>query len=291
MERRAVLKASGALTTIGLTGLAGCTGSLPVVGSSGFDDIEDWLVAPDLLDTEHYTVTTTSPAEVEEVAEYMSESDWDEYQQSYVDVDFANPHPDEVTRYIEAGRYDVVLGEFDAERVGSSLERDEYSAGRSYEGYQLYEGPNEATAYAVSDDAVISVYDDPDAVETAQLVVDAAEGEAERYADRDQDFEVLGDELSPGHITMAGSHSRIEETDVERGRFEDQVAFGMTFEIGEDETDITFVTVFIDENAIIERDIEAYTEEGNDFDDWREVSYDIDDNVVTIDGTIRTRDL
>lgn len=291
MERRDILKTSGVLAAMGITGLAGCTGSLPVVGGSDFDDVGGWLVAPELLDTEHYEVTTTSPAAVEEVAEYMGESDWESYQEDFVDVDFANPHPDEVTRYIQARGYDVIVGDFDAERVGSSLESDEFSAGRSYEGYQLYEGPNEAAAHAVSDKTVVTVRGREDPVETAQLVIDGAEGDAERYADRNQDFERLSDELSLGHLTFAGSHSRFEETDVETGRFEDQVARGLSIDIGEDEADITIIAVFIDENAVIERDIEAYTEEGNDLDDWREVDYDIDGEIVTIEGTIRTRDL
>lgn len=295
MERRDVLKAGGAFATVGMTGLAGCTSAIPFIGGgpASLGDTTDWLPAPDLIDSDldnYDLVGVTAPSSVDEISDELDSGTWDSYQDTYVEGEYTNLVASEVDLVVQASLFSVVEGDIDGDAVESRL-RDDLSRETSHRGYELYADENGSTGYAVTDGTLINASPgfgaDISPENLLELVIDAEDGSVDRYVDESGDFSELVGELPGGHMALGSTFSRDDS------ELEGHVAYGRSQEIGEDESTVTEVLVFIEDvSEGARRDLEDDIDDDGQYDDYREgPDLDISGNIATIEGTVRTRDV
>lgn len=296
MKRRQVLKGGAA---IGIASLAGCSELLGGSASTGnFQNVAQWLPEPANLadDQDHYEVTARSPSRV---AELFDNSLF--RSQFAPSLDYANPRATDVRYTVSAGvggrNFDVYAGQFNVDWAEHQMDTaDDLDRDSDVEDFAVFirENNNGITdAYAVSNRAYIHTSDSgfgfdesADAHDVLTTVIDAREGNIGRYHDRNQDMEILVDDLSFGHQLNAGTMEATEQSEPEFGEFENVVARGSTRIIDGETTTTEEVIVFEASRDVTEREIEEYIEESSSFDGYRDrPSYDNGDRSVIIEGT------
>lgn len=219
--------------------------------------------------------------------------------------------------------FEVAVGSFDPDRIANNLRADDYSPTSPRDEYEFFESDEGDQAYAFSESTLIRVsipnglfrdsqagevptewrdYSAEDVVERAHVLIDAKEEVVSRYGDEDPDLGTLQEQVPAGQTLSyelwepdqwesAYEDRQDRDPDVERGEFAEHVASGHAQQIVGEETEVSKVLAFTTDRAIVEREIQTYVQEAEEFRNWRTVDFSIDGNVVTIEGSIRTLDL
>ncbi len=293
-DRRSVLRGIAAGVVAGsTTGLAGC-GGLPINpgGPGGSSADASYLFEPGTVaDGDHYTVRFADPATVAEFDGDLSDEtvasieDRAAWLYEATDTDF-----DEASSQLTFRTVAVVAVDHDEEAVADELDDDDFDEDSEDEnGYRVFVSAEERFAVAFDGSVVIGAQPtsgESDPVNIVEEVIDAEAGDADRYADESEAFAGLLDELD-GDVFVGGAHEATDETDAEGGRFEGEVARGLTASLDEDTTDVRLVLAFDDEDDVATDDVEEWT--GADaFEDWDDVSVDAGGAVVTVSATLDT---
>jgi len=292
LSRRSVLHWSGIIAG---SSLAGCIGEVPL-GNGGYSAgaYRSWLVDPALLDQDNYPVAFTSPSSAAEYSSALRREDWENYLRFAVDrFEFTRFLPEDLNQVINAfPNFSIAAGDFDIERLESDLRQNDFTPRREYEGYEIYLRSDERQAVGVSDNHIVFAYPpDPDPARVVRFIVDTNAGDERRYHEVDSDFETLTDTMTRGDILFSTSRDRGEETDVENGKFRNSVAAGASYSLGDEETNVTFTLVFVDERDVVERDIEEWTRRGDNVSVLRDIDISVNGRVATVEGVVLTRDV
>ena len=239
-----------------IAALAGC--SNPLAGGSDGATFADWLYEPGTVaDTDHYLSLRYEPAGI---ADRAGEFDGDVYDalrafgsdaRETVGFRFAG-----TDAQLVFGKNSILTADFEASEVDSTLKDDEFVAGGSYGDFDQYLGPDENTAVGVGSEAVVVARSSGifgggvQAANILQAIIDAHNGDRERYTDASPAFETLTDALGDGALQSARTHPETDETDTEDGEFAGEVARGIDSRLTDEGIETTFALVFTEESAV-----------------------------------------
>lgn len=328
-SRRTFLRASGVSA---LLGLAGCTGVLEddesLAQASGQPDYSSWLYDPkDLLgiDTRGF-----ASYDVESVMEQRDELPEDPFQgleeanQELEGIDLTEighmtlvggssldfARDDSATGPSSAGASFVVEGSFDVDEIQTQIEEEsdssaEYETG-SYEGYELYYGDdgNEysdtTVAFALdSEHVLVGTVEDADVTgrDAVETMIDANQGDADRYYDQSEYAQLLIDQLGEATVIMGaqfdlGTIVRDQISD-ERARtlVDGLYAAGMAGTLNGETTDNEIILAYDEETEVpadTARDLvdEAQEQSPRAFENVEDVSVSGGDRTLTISMTV-----
>jgi len=304
--RRTVLKTGAAVGSLAAVGaLAGCNSLL---GGSDSGEYADWLPAPAELssDSNHYLFVSIDDTEIRANEDNIGDG-YNESQQtarfplSAMGVDYAA-----VDTRITAGALGggtVVLGSFSESDVVDELTSNGFEEGSEYSGYTLLtreEGNEFSTTtelIALNGSTAVSTQsfgggesDGPTARESAEALIDANNGEIDRYTEANDDMSTLVDELGSGVSVFGRTQDAAEETNATDGTFAGEVAGGQVANINGDTVEQTRVLVFTSSDDINTSDIETWTESGSEFEDVRNISVSQSGRVATVTAEGDTAD-
>jgi hypothetical protein len=328
-SRRTFLRASGLSA---LLGLAGCTGVLEddesLAEASGQPEYSSWLYDPkDLLgiDTRGF-----ASYDVESVMEQRDELPEDPFQgleeanQELEGIDLTEighmtlvggssldfARDDSATGPSSAGASFVVEGTFDVDEIQTQIEEEsdssaEYETG-SYEGYELYYGDdgNEysdtTVAFALdSEHVLVGMIEDADVSgrDAVETMIDADQGDADRYYDQSEYAQLLIDQLGEATVIMGaqfdlGTIVRDQISD-ERARtlVDGLYAAGMAGTLNGETTDNEIILAYDEETEVpadTARDLvdEAREQSPRAFENVEDVSVSGGDRTLTISMTV-----
>lgn len=283
MQRRLFMQSAAALGTIGIASTAGCS-SLNPFASDDIDDAVEWLPDPDWIDSEleHGSVTITQPAEIADLYDFPGVP-------GTSSVEVAEASPDDVGQEIEftidTHSIEILLGDFDADWIDSLfLEDDSYDFETDVDGFEIHteETGFSSSAYAIRDDAYIEVSgSDPEDI--VEDVIDASNGDADRFVESVDAAEILSDNLDLEHELSFQTFDRIEEDNPASGEFTNLTGTGEQAVIEDDTEDVTEVLIFRDDDDASDADIDEYIESGAFSSAVSEPETDVDDNIITIE--------
>lgn len=294
MQRRQFMQGAAALGTLGAVSAAGCTelSDLNPLASSDLDAALEWLPDPDWIDPEleHGDVEIRQPAEIADLYEFPGFP-------GTTSIEVAEVTPDDVDQEIEfsASNYniniDIVLGDFDADWIDDLFfEDDDYDFETDSDGFEIHvdDSDEPSSAYAIRDDAYIEAESgtfgiDVDPDEVIEAVIDASNGDADRFVESVDAAETLADSLELAHETMFETFDRIEESNPEFGQFTNLTGYGEYNTIEDDYEDVTEIFVFRDDDDASDADTDEYIESGAFSDAVSEPETDVDDNIITIE--------
>jgi hypothetical protein len=315
-----------------LLGLAGCTGVLEddesLADASGQPEYSSWLYDPkDLLgiDTRGF-----ASYDVESVMEQRDELPEDPFQGleeaneelEGVDLteigqltavggsslDFARD--DSASGPSSAGASFVVEGSFDVDEIQTQIEEEsdssaEYETG-SYEGYELYYGDdgndynNTTVAFAIdSEHVLVGTIEDSDVTgrDAVETMIDANQGNADRYYDQSEYAQLLIDQLGEATVLMGaqfdlGTIVRDQISD-ERARtlVDDLYAAGIAGTLNGETTDNEIILAYDEEAEVpvdTARDLvdEAREQSPQAFENVEDVTVSGSDRTLTISMTV-----
>lgn len=293
-SRRSILRTGGVgLATVAAGGLAGCSG-IPLIG--GGDDsgstYHKWLPNPDdLTGQDHYYFSQQNFDDIHDnEAEFDDDRD-EVYQDHFGLLDLTSR---EVSSRISIDAGFVLQGDFSTSRLEETLASDaDYDDETDLEGFTIYLGPDERRAVGVSGSAIVSGWgnDENDPVETVELIIDAKNGNVDRYSDESEDFDALVNSLGSGSLTSGRTFEPREEDLPESGRLENSVASGLRRTIKGETTDFELTLVFEDADDVDENDLEDYQEYWEDSSDVDDPSFSTSGRAVTFTATKDTDQL
>ena len=295
-SRRRLLRRGLATAGAGtLLGVAGCSGLNPL-GGGGAGVYADWLAVPDDVgDSDHYQFTHLNTEAIEASEDELPdefdvsffESTWDP-----VDVDW-----EDTSTILFYQSITVVEAEFTREDVVDDLEDEDYDDDTEHLGYTIYLGPNEVRALAVGDSTLVVVSGayQSDPVDTLEAVLDAENGDEERYGDDSEDMATLTGELGAGSVVTGRTLEEVDNDNPDNGRFDHMVARGSSTTIDGDTAQRKWVVVYDEASDVDLDDLEDWVDEndgsGGTFDDVDDVSYNASGRAGIITGTSDTDDL
>jgi len=313
--RRSVLKTGAAVGGLAVTGsLAGCSDLL----GGGGPGYTNWLYAPGApgdggngnesqdgnggAEENHYFFTFINDSKVRANEDNFDE-DYNEsdqiggYPLEQMGIDDYDDIDSRVT--IGIGGTTVVEGSFSQDDVVGQLESNEFEADGEYSGYAIYTGSSGfggSQAIAIDGGTAVSAQGSgfsqaPEPRASIEAVIDADQGEEDRYVDVNEDMEVLTDELGNGVVILGSTQAEAEESNVANGTFAGQVAGGQVAEINGDTTTQTYVLVFADSDDVDTGQVEEWTTTANQtFQMVSDVSVSASGRVVTVTGEGETVD-
>ena len=293
--RRAMLRRTLATAGAGaLLGTAGCSGLNPLSGGAGA--YADWLPVPDDIgDRDHYQFaavdTETLAANEDELSEEFDVSSLEE-SWSPVDIDW------EDTSMILLFRSVVVIRDgFTREDVVDDLEDEDYDEDGEHQGHTMLVGPYELSAFAVGDQTLVlqtSAYQS-DPVDTVEAVLDAKNGDEERYGDDSEDMATLQGELGSATVVSGRTMEEVDNDNPDVGRFDNMVAEGSTTTIDGETADRTWVVIYESADDVDTDDLEDWVDEndsnGGTFDDVDDISYSQNGRAGIVTGTSDTDEI
>lgn len=272
---------------------------MPGSGSaSGSGDWTRWLHDPgDLFDHDLYQAFHFRPRRI---VEHEDEFDEDLFEAleaidesfDHVDVDF-----DEVDSMVIYTRIFVLLGAFTVEDVVEELDDHDYDDEAEHEGFEIFLSADERQAVGVSEAVLVlaAAGPDDDADEVVEHVIDTGIGEEDRYVDEDEGFAAMVDALPEGDIVLALPHEEPDDTDAERGVFENSVGVAMSLQLQGETTAVTIVVGFAEEDDVDLDDVEEHIDEndgtGEPYDDFDDLEFSQRGTVALVEGVIDTDDL
>lgn len=328
-SRRTFLRASGVSA---LLGLAGCAGVLEddesLAQASGQPDYSSWLYDPkDLLgiDTRGF-----ASYDVESVMEQRDELPEDPFQgleeanQELEGIDLTEishmtlvggssldfARDDSATGPSSAGASFIVEGSFDVDEIQTQIEEEsdssaEYETG-SYEGYELYYGDdgNEysdtTVAFALnSEHVLVGMIEDADVTgrDAVETMIDANQGDADRYYDQSEYAQLLIDQLGEATVIMGaqfdlGTIVRDQISD-ERARtlVDGLYAAGMAGTLNGETTDNEIILAYDEETEVPADTAQDLVDEAREqspraFENVEDVTVSGGDRTLTISMTV-----
>ncbi|MDS0282494.1 hypothetical protein [Haloarcula onubensis] len=306
--RRTLLRRSLATAGAGaLVGAAGCSSiPNPLGGGASY---ADWLPVPDDIgDSDHYNFTYLNLDDFESNEDEIDEESFDpaSYEDFWDPLDIDWEDVSGLTILGFGGMFGfgglVIEAEFNRDDVISDLEDEDFDEDGDHEGYTLMLDESESQVYAIGDGAaVLTPARDTDGESssgetgTAEAVIDAKTGNADRYADDSEAMSTLVDELGGGTLVSGRTMEEPEDASPENGTFDAMVAQGQQAKINGETTDVKYVVVYESSDDVDTGDLEDWVDEndGSDeqFDDVDDISYNQNGRTGVISGTINTDDL
>lgn len=292
VRRGATAVGLGAIATV-----AGCSGLDPFGADRAYTD---WLPAPgEFVDGGHYAVSATDVGSLSTHEDSLDdepaslERRWDPLGFDWADASMV----------ISVGSLsDVVVAEFSRADAASTLEDELFEPETDHRGYTIYVRPNGSRAIGVSDGTlVVSERSSGDnysngPVDRVQTVIDASEGEVQRYTEANDDMQTLVEELGSGTYYSGRTYATPDEPVVEYGYFENSVARGTAISIDGETSAVRTVVVY--ESAAdadtddlgdwVDASDGSSADEGTRFADVEDISYEGNGRVGVITGTIDT---
>ncbi|WP_435360091.1 hypothetical protein [Haloarchaeobius sp. DFWS5] len=243
LDRRRFLQATFAA---GLSGLAGCTSSLPdLPGGGGTPGYTDWV--RNHHDTEGRGVRTGVHA-IDHTAFRANEQHFSaETYQHYEDT--TGPHFDglahdslDTTAVPLPSGTGVFTGSFDADAVASRL-GSTWSEGTTHEGFDIYTAEHQMRSGLALADGTAIVRSTPQQA-AMKALIDVGTGSGPRAYEENDDFATLTDELGESAMVEGVVRDRVQMAEPQRRRFQNAVADGYTFDLHGETYDARLVVVF-----------------------------------------------
>lgn len=298
MKRRQYVETAAGLAALGSGGIAGCTDVIrdgdESEASDEYDEISKWVVAPAVVDRNHYTTTSFGIDGYHAVAD---RGDADPYER----LDFLN----DIVPGLEIGSYALdnaeylhVMGGYlvvegdgvDAGEIERSFDDAGIDRVGSHGGYELFESEDGSDGFGVGDGSVIGAFESEDPTEIVRRVVDAERGEGRLYEDSHDGFDRLTDEIAPGFFTEVRTTEPGEETDLESGEFEGSVAQGSVVRYDGEEVTGIGVIVFEESVTVGESEVEEHLESVPGRREYDETDVSIGDGVLRVERTTSAAD-
>lgn len=255
-------------------------------------DVYGYLPAPsEVIDDEHMNVYVTAAREVatddsldQRLSEILLRSATRISEQTGVDVESM-----EQTVQMDVGQ--GVVGDFSASDVGDTLTSGSFSADGTYGGFDLY--TDRDTLFAVDDGVVLTAEDSYDLVaeDVVQAMVDAGNGDVDRYVDANGDFERATAAVSGVDYANVGSQEEVRRGAPTSGEFEGQVANAAGFDFEGDTTNYTAAYVFASESDADVDAVRSYTDSSSFLSEMNQLSVSREGRTVLVEGQMATDDL
>lgn len=294
-RRQLLRRGSGALGSVALVGTAGCTGRLPNPTGSGRPDYTRWMPAtlqevspPVRFTAENYS---SFAADRDELDDDLLER-LDELERHWKPADV--PWED-VTMALKFNGAVVVQAEFERDEVLEDYAAENFETEDQHGGFAVLLGPEGKLAAAVGDDTLVTWWG-TDSVAVVENIVDAGNGDSERYADASEDFDELTGALGDGDYIDGETMEKTTTHDPEDGHFGNVVARGESWRIDGATTDGRWVLVFEGDGADTD-DLRDWFEsrEQNDgwsvYGEWEDPRYSRDGRLGIVEATIDTSEL
>jgi len=291
MDRRSFLSGIAGTAAASTVALSGCLGD-----SSGPESAADWIPAPDLFGADGYRAFSTAPASLGEIQGSFNPSTVEAYGERILDWEVADPDLADVARYTsgshddEAG-YIAVEHDLDTETLVSNLRDDGFSSAGEYEGFDLYETGDGASARALRDGRLVAGVDPEDGGGIVEGVIDASNGDRDRYHGADDAVsDVVGVIDTTDNFWLKG-YRQNTNTVAARGVFRDSVARGYSIVLDDEEVEATRVEAFVEDADVEESAVETYTDENPLFDGAEGLDWRVDGRLLVIEWTADPADL
>ncbi|QSW98435.1 hypothetical protein [Haloterrigena alkaliphila] len=289
-SRRDVLRTGAGLAAAGgIASLAGCS-NVPVVGSyfEGEPDITEWAYDPDELGSSSISADLTDISSVLEEDEVKKGEIRDDVTSNYSGTLKA----DNVDYSLNVGHAQILTGSFDGADI---VEEMEFSSEDSYEGFDVYvdeededEEGNASALIGTDGDYLIksepAQYVDFGPREELELLIDTYNDDADRFADTNDDFATIRDEVELGAAVFVQGQT---ESSAEEASDDIVVATGATLTIDGEEMNVEYLLLYKSEDGIdideIEQNFEDNMQEESELNDVSQ-----DGRLVTVDYTMPT---
>lgn len=190
----------------------------------------------------------------------------------------------------------VVEATFDRDEVIADYRAEDFDDETEHGGFTVMLGPDEKAAAGVGDDALVTWWGS-DSVDVVTNLVDAVNGEGDRYVDASDDFDELTDALDGGDYVNGQTMEKTTTHDPEDGHFESVVARGESWRLDGATTDGLWVLLFDDSDDVDTDDLRDWFEssEQNDgwsvYGEWEDPSYSQDGRAGIVEASIDTSEL
>jgi hypothetical protein len=285
--------AVGGLAALG--GLAGCS-SIPFVGG-GAGSYAQWLYAPGAIgDGDHYSFSYQNDRAIRNNEDEFDSSYFDR-QESAEDsfpLDPMGVDYDEVNDRLNLGTGGVVNGQFQRSDVVDELDDEDYDdEDDDYSGYAIYQ-KNDQRAVGVKNNQAVHVQTgfggNVDVVDAVETIIDTKTGDEDRYQDESEDMNTVLNQVGSGDVVFGFTQEEVDDTNTDRGQFEGQVGTGVQANFNGDTTNVRYVIVHADSDAVDMDDVEDWVDDSDTFDDVDNVSTNQNGRSVVIAGQIDTDD-
>jgi hypothetical protein len=177
---------------------------------------------------------------------------------------------DDADRFVSFEGVIVVDAHFDRDDVTDDLGAEGFEAETDHEGYAIYADRNDVRAVGVDGGTLVFV-GGGDPVDTAEAVVDTKTGAVDRYAEANDDVDLLVSTLGAGTFTRGVAF--------EDG---DQVARGRNVTVHGSTTTVEVVVVYEAADAIDAAEVDAIEDADEGRDDIRRLSASKTGRVATV---------
>lgn len=279
LSRRETLRVGAGAAAAGVVGgLAGCS-SVPFLGgggSSGSQAMRDWLVDPgELADRDRYDPVYLDYGALLDAEEELSDGAFefaeDGYETRYEDVVDVDIEDANWALALGTGRFRVLSANHSrsdvVEHLEDDLDFDEEDERVS--GFSVLLGPEETRGVALDGSVILIVSSVGDPEDALEVLIEAQSGEADLYAEEDEDVGAALDAVDGDHLLLT-----------EDGPTDDVEALAVAATLDGETTERTAALVFDDEDAVDEDlldDIEEDTE-------WDEMETSTDGRVGFVEG-------
>lgn len=291
-SRRDVLRTGAGLAAAGgIASLAGCS-NVPIVGSYFEDGVDptEWAYDPSELGSTSVSTDLTNISSVLEEDEVKKGEVRDDVTSNYSGTLKA----DDVDYSLNVGHAQILTGSFDG---GDIVEEMEFSAEDSYEGFDIYvdeededEEGNASALIGTDGDHLVksepSQYADFGPREELELLIDTYNDDADRFADINDDFATVHDEVELGAAVFVQGQT---ESSAEDASDDTVVTTGATLEIDGEDMNVEYLLLYKSEDGIdldeLEQNFEDSMQEGTELNDVSQ-----DGRLVTVDYTMPTEE-
>lgn len=291
--RRDVLRRGAA--AIGAATIVSNAGCMGILGGGG-GSYSQWLPEPGTLeDEDHYGVSVLNLKSLSnQEDEFDDESvNFEQFEERWAPADVDWEDVSMLLTWFQGVR--VIEADYNKEDVIEDFEDDDYDDEAEYEGFTLMLSPNERRMAAVDGSAIVLSQGLEDPEDALEDIIDTKNGDEDRYGDDSDDFSEMTDELGNGDLVNVMMQEPADDTNVERGVFENHVGTGRVNNVNGDETDGTWVLVFEDEDDVdvgdVEDWVEASQDSGGEFENWEDVEVNASGRSVVVEGTIDTDEI
>jgi len=307
--RRDLLRKGGQLTAAGVVvSTAGCLRQIPVIGpmiAGPRLPPKKWVGAPGVVsDGDHESFNHVN---YEEILNNESELDSDTAE-SLTEMEgsaweAAGLSTEDAVVGLDWGGVSIVQGNLNKNDAISALEGEDFSEETTKNDFTILTGDDDSEyprrGAGVTGNRIIEGYgtDDKDPDEVVATAIDVGNGNADRYADENEDFQTLLNKTGIGTITVGSTGEEVEETTAEAGQFEGNVASGARYDINGEDTAFKAVYIFDTSDDVNTGDIEDYVSELESAEDGilsqtrGEVTVNQDGRAGIIEATIPTNEL
>lgn len=288
------MKQSAAIA--GGAAMASFTGCLGLGGGGG--NYSNWMPEPDAFDLEYYSGVFVNPSQVVSAEDNLSEDFFDTLESledtfEATSIDFADFN----SMFFFQGLSVSTTGVGNDE-IKSELEDEDYDDD-DYEGYTLYESPDDAETPHVIGVGNTLIYarsmGEEDPTEVAEILVDTISGEEPTWTGESEEVSALQQQVGTPTLGTISFHEATENDNPEGGQFENSIGTGISLNINGETTDFGANIGYEDSDDVDTDDLEEWADsrdgDGEFFHDVDDISVSQNGRVGTVSGTIDTDDL